>query len=102
MNQHIISACFLLLGINIYGVLYSFFITKHLFLNKKKIQPKNIDYNTLLGRLPLVSFNVSILILFNVIGLYFFEDYFIREYRTIPWLIMEGECAPVDKSAKKV
>ena len=69
--------------------LYSFFITKYLFLNKKKIQPKNIDYNTLLGRLPLVSFNVSILILFNVIGLYFFEDYFIREYRTIPWLIIE-------------
>ena len=89
MNQHIISACLLLIGINIYGVFYSFLITKHLFLNNKKIQSKNIDFNTLLSRLPMVSFNVAILILFNIMGLYFFEDYFIREFRSIPWLMFE-------------
>ena len=89
MDKNIIIACILLICINSYGFIYSYLITKHLFLNSKKIQSKNVDYNTFLGRIPLVLFNITIVIVFNVIGLYFFKDYFIKEFISIPWVFGE-------------
>ena len=89
MNQHIIYACGLLVGINLYGVIYAFLVTKYKLLNNKKIQTRNISYETFLSRLPLFTFNVLVLIFFNVIGIYFFEEYFIRDFISAPWMILE-------------
>ena len=89
MNNDVLITVVLLIIINLYGYLYSYIIVKHKFLNAHKIQPKNIDSNTLLSRIPLVSFNVFVLIMFNVIGLLFFKDYFIKDFVSFPILCIE-------------
>lgn len=73
----------LLILINIYGFIYSAFITKYGFLSLNKIQSKIINYDILLSRLPLIIFNVSILIIFNVIGVNFFHHIFLKEFNSI-------------------
>ena len=49
------------------------FPTKYNFFQTDKIQAKIIDYELLKERLPLILFNVSILILFNFIGIKYFH-----------------------------
>ena len=78
-----ITTVVLLILINIYGFLYSVFITKYNFFSNNKIQTKIIGYKTLIGRLPLVLFNISILIILNVIGIMYFDYIFLRDYDSI-------------------
>ena len=66
----------LLFAINIYGFIYSTFITKYQFLSKFKIQEKMIDFNVLLSRIPLIFFNITILIILNVIGIKYLHHIF--------------------------
>ncbi len=89
MNHYILITVILLLFINVYGFLYSYLIIKKNFYNSFKIQSKNIDLKILLNRIPLVIFNVSILILLNIIGLYFFKDIFIKDFNSYPMLVLE-------------
>ena len=83
MSQMAITTVVLLILINIYGFLYSVFITKYNFFSNNKIQTKIIGYKTLIGRLPLVLFNISILIILNVIGIMYFDYIFLRDYDSI-------------------
>ena len=80
MNHYILITVILLLSINIYGFLYSYFIVQKKFYNSYKIQNKNLNLEILLNRMPLVIFNVSILITLNIIGLYFFKDVFLISF----------------------
>ena len=73
----------LLILINFYGFLYSLLITKYNFSNSFKIQSKNIEYKVLKKRLPLILFNVSVLIFFNYIGIRFFDYVFLKDYNSI-------------------
>jgi len=73
----------LLILINFYGFLYSLLITKYNFSNSFKIQSKNIEYKVLKKRLPLIVFNVSVLIFFNYIGIRFFGHLFLKDYNSI-------------------
>ena len=72
----------LLLAINLYGFIYSTFITKYQFLENKKIQTKINSFKLLLDRCPLIIFNISILIVLNVIGIKFFHTIFLREFNS--------------------
>ena len=85
----IVTTVSLLIIINLYGYLYSYLIVKKKYLNNHKIQGKDIGYSTLLDRIPLVTFNVSILIILNVIGLYFFRSFFIKDFISVPILLLE-------------
>jgi len=89
MNQTILITVFLLILINAYGFLYSYLITEKSYKNSKKIQSKENDLDVLKSRTPLVLFNISILIILNSIGLYFFKDYYIKDYSTIIFVIIE-------------
>ena len=89
MNHYILITVILLLSINFYGFLYSYFIVQKKFYNAYKIQNKNLNLEILLNRMPLVIFNVSILITLNIIGLYFFKDVFIKNFQSYPILILE-------------
>ena len=83
MNDKVLITVILLVLINLYGFLYSLFITKYNFFYKNKIQSKVITYNDLLKRVPLVIFNLSILILLNIIGVKFFHNIFLTDYNTL-------------------
>ena len=77
MYNKVLITVSLLVLINLYGFLYSLFITKYNFFHKDKIQKKIITYKEFLKRLPLVVFNLSVLILLNVIGVSFFHEFFL-------------------------
>ena len=79
----ILITIFLLLVINIYGFIYSSFITKYNFLSSDKIQEKKIGYKVLLNRMPLITFNIFVLILLNVIGIKFFHHIFLKEFTSV-------------------
>ena len=70
----------LLILINFYGFLYSLLITKYNFSYTHKIQSKIINYDILKQRLPLILFNVSVLISFNYIGIKYFDHIFLKGY----------------------
>ena len=89
MNQTILITILLLIIINGYGFVYSYLITGKSFRKNKKIQNKTNGLNVLIDRTPLVLFNISILIILNSIGLYFFKDYFIKDHSS--FLITLGE-----------
>ena len=72
----------LLILINIYGFLYSLLITKYNYSYSNKIQLKRIDYGTLKKRLPLILFNVSVLVSFNYVGIKYFDHIFLKEYNS--------------------
>ena len=89
MNQTILITILLLIIINGYGFVYSYLITGKSFRKNKKIQNKTNGLNVLIDRTPLVLFNISILMILNSIGLYFFKDYYIKDYSSV--LITLGE-----------
>ena len=89
MNHYILITVILLLSINLYGLLYSYLIVAKNLYNSNKIQSKDIGLEVLKNRIPLISFNVTILILLNVIGLYFFQNLFIKEFKSYSVLIFE-------------
>ena len=77
---HISITLILLFCINFYGFLYSYLITTTSFFEKLKIQDKNINYDVLKSRVPLVLFNVIVLMILTTIGLYYFKSYYISDY----------------------
>ena len=79
----ILITIFLLVAINMYGFIYSSLITKYQFFLSNKIQEKKIDYKVLLNRMPLITFNIFILILLNVIGIKFFHHIFLKEFTSV-------------------
>ena len=79
----------LLILINLYGFLYSLLITKYDYSYSYKIQSKRIDYGTLKKRLPLILFNVSVLIFFNYIGIKYFDHIFLKEYNSFVICLFE-------------
>ena len=89
MNNYILTTVFLLVSINLYGFLYSFLIIRYKFFNNKKIQSRENTINILWERIPLIAFNVSILITLNVIGLYFFKDIFIKDFFSFGYCLIE-------------
>ena len=54
-----------------------------------KLRQLNLDVEILFNRIPLVIFNVSVLIILNVIGLYFFKDIFIKNFHSYPIMLLE-------------
>lgn len=82
----IIITVVLLLTINLYGFAYSTLVTKYHFLEQKKIQSKINTFKLLLERTPLILFNVSILIVLNVIGIKFFHTIFLTEFNSYLYL----------------
>ena len=89
MQNVIITTIILLLIINSYGFIYSYLITKKNYFLDKKIQSKNVGFDVLKSRMPLVLFNVMILIILSSVGLYFFKGYYIKDYISLPILILE-------------
>ena len=89
MNYYVIITVSLLLFINFYGFVYSYFITKKNFLKHHKIQNKYIGYDVLLKRIPLCLFNITVLIILNIIGIYFFHNIFLKEYSSISMVLIE-------------
>ena len=89
MDNVVYLTLFLLILINAYGFIYSYLITDKLFFAKNKIQSKMISYSVLKERTPLVLFNISILMILTVIGLVFFREYYIKEYVSITYLVLE-------------
>ncbi len=89
MNQYILITVILLVFINLYGFFYSYLVVQKNFYNSYKIQTKNLDVEILFNRIPLVIFNVSVLIILNVIGLYFFKDIFIKNFHSYPIILLE-------------
>ena len=76
----ILITILLLILINIYGYIYSVMITKYGIYSLNKIQFKKIEYKVLKNRLPLILFNISVLIMFNFIGVKYFHHVFLTEY----------------------
>ena len=89
MDQAILITLLLLLSINSYGFIYSYLITSKSFLLNKRIQSKTNSLQVLKSRIPLVLFNIFILILLNIIGLYFFKTYYIKEYISFGVVFLE-------------
>lgn len=79
----------LLILINLYGFLYSLLITKYNYSYSHKIQLKRIDYGTLKKRLPLILFNVSVLVSFNYVGIKYFDHIFLKEYNSFMICLFE-------------
>ena len=89
MDNIVYLTLFLLTLINIYGFLYSYLITDKLFFTKNKIQSKMISFSVLKERTPLVLFNIIILMILTVIGLVFFREYYIKDYISITYVVLE-------------
>ena len=79
----------LLILINLYCFLYSLLITKYNYSYSNKIQLKRIDYGTLKKRLPLILFNVSVLVSFNYVGIKYFDHIFLKEYNSFMICLFE-------------
>ncbi len=89
MNQTILITIILLIIINSYGFLYTYLITDKSYKKNKKIQDKSNDLSILKKRTPLVLFNISILIILNSVGLYYFKDFYIKDYTSILFIFFE-------------
>ena len=89
MSQMVLITVLLLIIINLYGFLYSVCITKYKLFVNNKIQTKIINYDILVSRLPLVCFNVFVLIVLNVVGITFFDHLFLRDYNSIARSLVE-------------
>ena len=80
---HITITLILLFCINMYGFVYSYFITTSTIFAKYKIQNKDISFDVLKSRIPIVLFNVIILMILTTIGLFYFKSYYITNYSSI-------------------
>ena len=72
-NNIIVSTLVLLLSINIFGFFYSFLIIRTNFFKKFKIQKRPHKIANFYQRMPLICFNLAILIAVTGTGLYLFS-----------------------------
>ena len=73
-NNIITSTLILILAINLFGFLYSYLIIKTEFFKKFKIQKRPHKLVNFYKRIPLISFNLIILMLITGFGLNYFSD----------------------------
>ena len=73
-NNIITSTLILILAINLFGFLYSYLIIKTNFFKKFKIQKRPHKLVNFYKRIPLISFNLIILMLITGFGLNYFSD----------------------------
>ena len=72
---HIISyTVLIIITCNFFGFIFSLASIHLKFLEKYKIQKRKIKSSTFYKRLPLIFFNISLLIVTSCIGLFFFLD----------------------------
>ena len=83
MDNTVIFTIILLVIINSYGFVYSYLITSKSILLNKRIQNKRMNLDILKKRTPLVLFNISILVILNCIGLYYFKEFYIKEHASM-------------------
>jgi len=80
MADNLYITLLLLFFINSYGFLYSYLITVKGIYKNKKIQARNIKFEIVKKRSPLIIFNITILMILTSIGLINFSSFFITEY----------------------
>ena len=85
----LITTLSILLIINILGIIYSYLIVNNKILYSIKLQTRPHKIENFYSRVPLIIFNLFILVTVTGLGLYFFSDYIIREYRNFSWTITE-------------
>ena len=85
----LITTLSILLIINILGIIYSYLIVNNKILYSIKLQTRPHKIENFYSRVPLIIFNLFILIAVTGLGLYFFSDYIIREFRNFSWTITE-------------
>ena len=85
----LITTLSILLIINILGIIYSYLIVNNKILYTIKLQTRPHKIENFYSRVPLIIFNLFILVTVTGLGLYFFSDYIIREYRNFSWTITE-------------
>ena len=73
-NNIITSTLILILAINLFGFIYSYLIIKTNFFKKFKIQKRPHKLVNFYKRIPLISFNLIILMLITGFGLHYFSD----------------------------
>jgi len=88
-NNIVLSTLLLLLFINLIGFLYSYLIIKTDFFKNYKLQKRPHKIEDLRNRSPLICMNISILMLITGLGLYYFPDFIIKDFSSLPILIFE-------------
>ena len=74
-NELIQYTIIIIVTCNLLGFLFSVISIHFSFLNKFKIQKRKIKPITFYKRLPLILFNITLLILISFLGLHFFYDF---------------------------
>ena len=83
-NELIQYTIIIIVTCNLIGFLFSVLSIHFSFLNKFKIQKRKIKPKTFYKRLPLILFNIILLIIISFLGLYFFYDFgFFKEGESI-------------------
>ena len=74
-NELIQYTILIIVSCNVIGLIFTLVSIHVTALNRFKIQKRRIKPITFYKRLPLIIFNISLLILISYVGLYFFYDY---------------------------
>lgn len=85
----LITTLSILLIINILGIIYSYLIVNNKILYSIKLQTRPHKIENFYSRVPLIIFNLFILVTVTGLGLYFLSDYIIREYQNFGWTVTE-------------
>ena len=88
-NNIIISTLSLMLTINLLGLLYSYLIIKTNIFKRFKLQDRPHKLKNFYNRLPLILFNLFILLSVTGFGLYYMSDYIISSFYSIWRMIFE-------------
>ena len=88
-NNIIASTLILLLLINLFGFLYSYLIIKTNLFKRFKLQNRPHKLKNFYDRMPLICFNLVILICITGFGLYYLSDHIIGTFKGIWIMIFE-------------
>ena len=88
-EHFILTTLLILITINISGVVYSYLIINNGFLKSSKLQNRPHKIENFYNRLPLIGFNFFILLIVTGLGLYFFDNYIIKEYNNLGLFVFE-------------
>ena len=89
VNFNLIITLSILVAINIFGLFYSYLIIDKGFLQSAKLQTRPHKLIFFHQRLPLILFNIFTLLLVTGLGLHFFSDYIIRDFKSLEWCLAE-------------
>ena len=88
-NNIIFSTLSLMFSINLLGLLYSYLIIKTNIFKKFKLQDRPHKLKNFYKRLPLILFNLLILLSITALGLFYMSDYIITSFRSIWRMVFE-------------